>query len=110
MLLQHVHVIVRDGQEAAFEAALGETRQRVFMTPGFRGFTAAQGAEHDTTYLVSVRWEGRALSRRAAAGGPLRRTSRPRLPGPWGGHRPGLALRVAAAVTTSAAAPRRTRS
>src|SRR3954452_17621911 len=57
MLLQHVHMTVRDGQEAAFEAALCETRQRVFLTPGFRGFSAAQGAEHDAAYLAQVRWE-----------------------------------------------------
>jgi heme-degrading monooxygenase HmoA len=57
MLLQQVELTVRDGQEAAFEAALCEVRQRVFMSRGFRGFTVAQGAEHSYRYLVQVRWE-----------------------------------------------------
>jgi heme-degrading monooxygenase HmoA len=57
MLLQQVELTVRDGQEAAFEAALCEVRQRVFMSCGFRGFTAAQGVERPSGYLVQVRWE-----------------------------------------------------
>jgi len=57
MYLQHVRIAVRTGQEAAFEAALCEVRQRVFMTGGFRGFAVAQGAEDPGTYLVEVRWE-----------------------------------------------------
>lgn len=46
------------GQEAAFEAALCEVRQRLFMCAGFRGVSVAQGAEDPRTYLVQVRWEG----------------------------------------------------
>jgi heme-degrading monooxygenase HmoA len=57
MFLQHVEVIAADGQEAAFEAALCEVRQRVFMSPGFRGFRVGQDVEHPSTYLVEVRWE-----------------------------------------------------
>ena len=57
MFLQHVEIVVRDGHEAEFEAALCEVRQRVFMSPGFRGFRVAQDAEHLCTYLVEVRWE-----------------------------------------------------
>jgi heme-degrading monooxygenase HmoA len=57
MILQQVEMAVLDGHEAAFEAALCEVRQRVFMSRGFRGFTVAQGAEHPSTYLVQVLWE-----------------------------------------------------
>jgi heme-degrading monooxygenase HmoA len=57
MFLQCVEISVRDDEEAAFEAALCEVRQRVFMSPGFRGFTVAQGAEDPVTFLVQVRWE-----------------------------------------------------
>jgi heme-degrading monooxygenase HmoA len=57
MYLQHVEVTVLDGHEAAFEAALCEVRQRVFMSPGFRGFRVGQDVEHPSTYLVEVRWE-----------------------------------------------------
>jgi len=57
MFLQHVRVVVLDGHEAEFEAALCEVRQRVFMSPGFRGFRVAQDVENLSTYLVEVRWE-----------------------------------------------------
>lgn len=57
MFLQQVAMVVLDGQETAFEAALCEVRQRVFMSRGFRDFIVAQGAEHPTSYLVQVRWE-----------------------------------------------------
>ena len=57
MYLQHVEVRVLDGHETAFEAALCEVRQRVFMSPGFRGFRVVQDVEHLSSYLVEVRWE-----------------------------------------------------
>jgi heme-degrading monooxygenase HmoA len=57
MLVQQVEVLVRDGDEVAFEGALCEVRQRIFMSPGFRGFSVAQGADHPAAYLVHVRWE-----------------------------------------------------
>ena len=57
MLLQQVSLVVVEGQQAAFEGALLEVRQRVFMSAGFRGLTVAQGAEHPTGYLVQIRWE-----------------------------------------------------
>jgi heme-degrading monooxygenase HmoA len=57
MILEHVEIAVLDGQEVAFEAALCEVRQRVFMSAGFRGFKVAQGAERPSTYLVQVLWE-----------------------------------------------------
>lgn len=57
MLLQHVEAVVLDGHEAEFEAALCEVRQRVFMSPGFRGFRVAQDMEHLSRYTVEVRWE-----------------------------------------------------
>jgi heme-degrading monooxygenase HmoA len=57
MVVERWEVTVVAGQESAFEAALCEVRQRVFMSPGFRGFTVAQGLEHPSTYLVQVRWQ-----------------------------------------------------
>jgi heme-degrading monooxygenase HmoA len=57
MILELVEIAVRDGQEAEFEAALCEVRQRVFMSPGFRGFTVSQSAEGPSVCLVQVRWE-----------------------------------------------------
>jgi quinol monooxygenase YgiN len=57
MVLEQLEVAILDRQEAAFEAALCEVRQRVFMSRGFRGFTVAQGADQPSTYLVQVLWE-----------------------------------------------------
>ena len=57
VFVQRVEIAVRDGQEAAFEAALCEVRQQVFMTRGFRDFTVAQGVEEPARYTVQVLWE-----------------------------------------------------
>jgi heme-degrading monooxygenase HmoA len=57
MVLELLEIAVLDGQEAAFEAALCEVRQRVFTSRGFRGFTVAQRVEGPSTYLVQVLWE-----------------------------------------------------
>jgi heme-degrading monooxygenase HmoA len=57
MILELVEIAVRDGQQAEFEAALCEVRQRVFMSRGFRGFTVAERAERPSVYVVQVRWE-----------------------------------------------------
>ena len=57
MVLEHVEIVVLDGQEAGFEAGLCEVRQRVFMSRGFRGFTVMQGLEDPSRYLVQVLWE-----------------------------------------------------
>ena len=57
MVVQRVELVVANGQEQAFEAALCEVRQRVFMSAGFRGFDVLQGVERPDTYLVHVRWE-----------------------------------------------------
>lgn len=57
MLLQQIGVSVGPGQEAAFESALLEVRDRLVMCVGFRGFTVAQDAETRTDYLVQIRWE-----------------------------------------------------
>jgi len=59
MLLQLVELTAIEGQEPAFEAALCEARQRVFMSPGFRGFTVHQGTGASPEYLVQVLWETR---------------------------------------------------
>lgn len=57
MLIQQVQIAIGHGQQSAFEAALLDVRQRVFMAPGFRRFDVAQGAEQHTQYQVQVFWE-----------------------------------------------------
>jgi quinol monooxygenase YgiN len=73
MFLQQLELTVRDDQQAAFEAALCEVRQRVFMSAGFRGFTVAQGVEDPLIYLVRVRWESLEELIAAAESGRLER-------------------------------------
>lgn len=60
MFLESVLIVVREGQEPAFEVALCEVRRRVFTAAGFRGFAVAQGADDPSTYLIQVRWESAA--------------------------------------------------
>ncbi|MFI7588621.1 putative quinol monooxygenase [Spongisporangium articulatum] len=57
MLLQRIELAASPGQAAGLESALIEVRQRVFSSPGFRGFTVRQGVERPDVYLVDVLWE-----------------------------------------------------
>jgi heme-degrading monooxygenase HmoA len=57
MIVERIEITVFEGRETAFEAALVDVRQKVFMSRGFRGFTVAQGVERPTSYLVQVLWE-----------------------------------------------------
>jgi heme-degrading monooxygenase HmoA len=109
MFLQHVEVAVLDGHEVAFEAALVEVRQRVFMCPGFRGFRVAQDVERPSTYLVEVRWETLDELVAFADSGRFERCWTPAEPflagPPQLGHfaeRPGLAFQGPGVITDSA--------
>ena len=106
MILECIDMRVESGHEVAFEAALCEVRQRVFMSPGFRGFTVAQGVEHPSTYLVQVRWETPEELVGAAESGRLQRCwapvepflARPLVVDHFT-ERPGLALRGPGVIT-----------
>lgn len=105
MFVQTVQVRVLPGAAGEFEAALCEVRQRVFASPGYRGFDVAQGIEDDATYVVTVRWESSAElldfveQRFDRAWAPVR----PYLDGAWQVthliERPGLALTGPGVVT-----------
>lgn len=105
MLLERVEIECVAGQEAAFEAALCEVRQRVFMSPGFRGFTVAQGVERPSTYLVHVSWEsleelaGFTQSRFEGCWAPVQPFLARRLAVDHFAERPGLTLRGPGVVT-----------
>ena len=105
MFLERVNIVVVDGHEAAFEAALCEVRQRVFMSPGFRGFTVAQGMEQPSEYLVEVSWESReelagfTRSRFEGCWAPVEPFLARRLEVGYFVERPGLALRGPGVVT-----------
>lgn len=60
MFVQTVQARVLPGAAGEFEAGLCEVRQRVFASPGYRGFDVAQGVEDEATYLIQVRWESSA--------------------------------------------------
>jgi heme-degrading monooxygenase HmoA len=109
MYLQHMEMAVLDGHETAFEAALCEVRQRVFMSPGFRGFEVAQDVEHSSTYLVEVRWESLDELAEFADSGRFERCWAPVEPfvaGPLRlrhlAERPGLALKGPGVITDPA--------
>lgn len=109
MLLQRVEAAVLDGQEAAFEAALCEVRQRVFTSRGFRGFTVAQGVELPSTYLIQVLWESPEELADFAESGRFERCWAPvtsLLAGPLHvdhfAQRPGLALQGPGVITDMA--------
>jgi heme-degrading monooxygenase HmoA len=105
MFLERVGIECAAGQEAAFEAALCEVRQRVFMSPGFRGFTVAQGLEDPSAYVVEVSWESReelaefTRSRFDRCWEPVWPFLAGRLAVDYFVERPGLALRGPGVVT-----------
>jgi heme-degrading monooxygenase HmoA len=106
MVWERVEIAVREGQEAAFEAALCEVRQRVFMSRGFRGFTVAQGVERPSSYLVLVLWQTSEELIDFAESGRFERCwalVEPFLAGPLGVdhfvERPGLALNGPGVIT-----------
>lgn len=105
MLLERIEIVCAAGQEAAFEAALCEVRQRVFMCPGFRGFAVAQGMEQPSAYLVEVSWESReelaafTATRFERCWAPVQPYLEERLEVSWFVERPALALRGPGVVT-----------
>lgn len=105
MFLERIEIVCAAGQEAAFEAALCEVRQRLFMSTGFRGFTVAQGMEQPSTYLVEVSWESRdelaayTATRFERCWAPVQPYLERRLEVSWFVERPTLALRGPGVVT-----------
>ena len=106
MVLQQVELTVPAGRNAAFEAALCEVRQRLFMCAGFRGFEVAQGLEDPCHYRVQVRWATAEELLALADSGVLDRAwapVEPLLAGPYRAEhfveRPGLADQGPGVVT-----------
>ena len=57
MILERATFRIRDGQEAAFEAAFAEARLIVAKAPGARSVRLGRGIEESQTYLVLLEWE-----------------------------------------------------
>ncbi len=56
MILEHVILNVKPGQEAAFEVALRSALPLIAATPGFAGVELRRGVETPNRYLLLVSW------------------------------------------------------
>jgi heme-degrading monooxygenase HmoA len=56
MILEHVILSVKAGQEAAFEKALREALPLIAATPGYHGVELRRGIESPSCYLLLVTW------------------------------------------------------
>lgn len=56
MIIEHVLLRVRDGETAAFEAAMAEARPLITESPGFGGIEVHPACEEIGLYLLIVRW------------------------------------------------------
>jgi heme-degrading monooxygenase HmoA len=57
MIIEHALLQVRDGEEAAFEAAMVEAKPLIAASPGFVDIEVRPAAETVGSYLLLVRWE-----------------------------------------------------
>jgi heme-degrading monooxygenase HmoA len=57
MIIEHALLRVRSGDEAAFEAAMGDARPLIAASPGFIDIEVRPAVELAGTYLLLVRWQ-----------------------------------------------------
>ena len=57
MVLEQALLTVRDGEQAAFEAAFAEARPIIAGMPGFRRLSLSRCLERRTGYLLLVEWD-----------------------------------------------------
>ena len=57
MVLEQALLTVRDGEQAAFEAAFAGARSIIAGMPGFRGLSLSRCLERGTGYLLLVEWD-----------------------------------------------------
>ena len=57
MILEHVLLPVRAGEEAAFEAALPTATPIIASMPGFRSLSFTRCLERPNIYLLLVEWD-----------------------------------------------------
>jgi heme-degrading monooxygenase HmoA len=56
MILEHALLRVREGETAAFEAAMAQARPLISASLGFHGFELRPALETEGLYLLLVRW------------------------------------------------------
>ncbi|MBB3982669.1 heme-degrading monooxygenase HmoA [Sphingobium fontiphilum] len=56
MVLEQALLHVRDGQDAAFRAAMEQTRPLIAASPGFLGMELRPAIEEPGVYLLLVQW------------------------------------------------------
>ena len=57
MILEAAQLVVRDGQGAAFEAAMKKARPLIAASPGFQGIEVRPCLERPGVYLLLVQWD-----------------------------------------------------
>ena len=57
MILEAAMLLVKPGQERAFEAAFRQASPIIASMPGYRGHELQRCIEADSKYLLLVRWE-----------------------------------------------------
>jgi len=57
VILEHALLQVRDGEGAAFEAAMADAKALIAASPGFLGIEVRPAAEKPSLYLLMVRWD-----------------------------------------------------
>jgi heme-degrading monooxygenase HmoA len=56
VIIEHALLQIRAGEEAAFEAAMGEAKPLISASAGFQRMEVRRGIESPGTYLLIVHW------------------------------------------------------
>ncbi|MDE8344139.1 MAG: antibiotic biosynthesis monooxygenase [Acidocella sp.] len=56
MILESVRITVRAGEEAGFEAAVGQARAIFSRAMGFEGLSLHRSVQHRLVYILMIRW------------------------------------------------------
>ncbi len=57
MIIEHALLHIRNGEAAAFEAALGQAKPLISASPGFIDLEVRAACEQPDLYLLLVKWE-----------------------------------------------------
>ena len=57
MIMETATIEVLEGQEAAFEQALGQAKEVLAQSPGFNVIHVHRGIERPSTYMLAIGWD-----------------------------------------------------